>query len=182
MSNKALGNSFEEWLPVLNYEGVYSISNLGRVMSHHWGKQRVLRQRINKRGYVHVNLSKDGKIKTFRVHSLVAKHFVPNPRELTEINHKDEDKLNNRADNLEWCTRSYNVNYGKRTDKHRASIIKNVVQYDKNGEFITTYDSLTQASQAVGATVSNIAACCKGKRHCARGYIWKYVKEDGFVK
>lgn len=167
----------ETWVDIVGYEGLYSISNLGRVASHQWGKYRILRQRTGARGYLRVNLSKDGILKTFKVHRLVAEHFLPNPGGLIEINHKDEDKSNNRFDNLEWCTRSYNVNYGTRISKQRVSVIKPVVQYNRTGQVIALYDSLTQASRAVGISVQYIAACCKRKYPHAGGFIWRYLTE-----
>ena len=170
-------NDREFWTEIVGYENLYSISNFGRVVSHHWGKHRILRQRINHRGYAMVNLTKDGMMKTFRVHSLVAKHFLPNPNGLPELNHKDENKLNNRVDNLEWCTRSYNVNYGTRIERQRAKVIKGVIRYDKHGVAIAKYDSLTTASRAVGISVQHIAACCKRKISYAGGFIWRYVAE-----
>lgn len=179
MNNRKMGSSFEDelWVNIDGYDGLYSISNLGRIMSHHWGKHRLLRQRIHPKGYAQANLSKDGGMKTFRVHRLVAKHFIDNPCGLKEINHKDEDKLNNRADNLEWCTRSYNVNYGTRKDKQRLSMIKPVVQYDKRSQVVARYDSITQASRSTGIPVSRISACCKKKRHRAGEFVWRYTKE-----
>ena len=170
-------NISEIWVDLAGYEGLYSVSNLGRIASHHWNKRRILRPRTNNRGYSLVNLSKNGRLKTFKVHVLVAKHFLPNPCGLTEINHKDEDKSNNRCDNLEWCTRSYNVNYGTRIAKQRSAVIKAVIQYDKNGEIIASYDSITNASRAVGLSVQHIAACCKRKYPYAGGFIWRYTTE-----
>jgi hypothetical protein len=112
---------------------------------------------------------------------LVAKHFLPNPDGLTEINHKDEDKSDNRVDNLEWCTRSYNINYGTRTARQRMKVIKAVVQYDKNGNKTAEYDSISQASQSVGISVQHIAACCKKKYPYAGGFAWKYATEVQYV-
>ena len=167
----------EKWLDIVGYEGVYSISNLGRVASHQWGRFRLLKPRTNNRGYSIVNLSKNGILKTFKVHKLVAKHFIPNPYGLTEINHKDEDKSNNRADNLEWCTRSYNVNYGTRIMRQRVKVTKAVVQYDKSGKALAVYDSISLASQLVGISVQHIVACCKKKYPYAGGFVWRYLTE-----
>ena len=174
-----MSNKFENelWCPINGYEGLYSISNFGRVLSHHWGKSRILKQRVSPRGYSQVNLTKNSKLTTFRVHGLVAKHFLRNPNGLTEINHKDENKSNNRADNLEWCTRSHNVNYGTRISRQRLGVIKGVVQYDRKGDFVASYDSLTRASREVGLTVSHIAGCCKKKYPFAGGFVWKYATE-----
>jgi hypothetical protein len=167
----------EIWVDIVGYEGVYSVSNLGRVASHHWGKHRLLHPRINNKGYLLVNLCKNGTLKTFKVHILVGKHFLVNPDGLSEINHKDEDKSNNRFDNLEWCTRSYNVNYGTRIARQRLTLTKPVCQYDKYGQFIALYDSITQASQIVGISVQHISTCCKKKYPYAGGFVWRYLEE-----
>lgn len=159
------------------YEGLYTIDTLGGICSHHHGKCRGIRYRTNNRGYSLVNLSKNGIIKTFKVHVLVAKHFVPNPNGLSEVNHKDEDKSNNRADNLEWCTRSYNINYGSRTEKQRSKVSKAVICFDKHGNLIAKYDSITSASHMTGISISHIAACCKKKYPYAGGLIWRYATE-----
>lgn len=100
----------ERWLPIKGYEELYLISNFGRVMNK--ATSRVLRIRYTRGGYARVNLSKNGQIKTHRIHRLVGEHFVPNPLNLPEINHINEVKADNRAENLEWCDRSYNVNFG----------------------------------------------------------------------
>ena len=170
-------NESEIWVDIDGYDGLYSISNLGRVMSHHRSKHRLLRPRINNKGYVLVNLCKNGGMKTFKIHVLVAKHFLANPHGLTEINHKDEDKTNNRFDNLEWCTRSYNVNYGTRISRQRKALIKGVIQFSRSGDMIATYDSITQARQSTGLSVSHIAACCKKKVPTAGGFVWRYLTE-----
>jgi hypothetical protein len=167
----------EIWVAIDGYEDLYSISNFGRVMSRHWNKTRIIRPRENNRGYLLVNLCKNGELKTFKVHVLVAKHFLPNPHGLTEINHKDEDKTNNRLDNLEWCTRSYNVNYGTRVARQRERVIKAVVQFSKNGDMIAVYDSMSNARRSVGVSVQHIAACCKRKVPTAGGFMWKYLTE-----
>ena len=167
----------EKWVSINGYDGLYSVSNHGRIASHHWGKYRILQQHTNHRGYYKVSLTKNGKLTTFSVHRLVAEHFLPNPYGLTEINHKDENKSNNIVNNLEWCSRSYNVNYGTRTSRQRLSTIKGVVQFDKNGDVVAEYDSITQASKRIGASTSHIVGCCKRKYPSARGFIWRYSRE-----
>lgn len=167
----------EIWIPIKGYEGRYSVSNFGNIASHRGGKYRILRLRTSPKGYPRVNLAKNGELKTFCVHALVAKHFLPNPNGLTEINHKDENKLNNMVENLEWCTRSYNVNYGTRTERQRLRVSKGVIQYDNKGVAIAEYDSLTKASGTVGISVQHIAACCKKKYPYAGGFIWRYLTE-----
>lgn len=115
----------EVFRPVEGYEGLYEVSNLGRVKSLKWGKERILKPGMDGCGYLKANLYKEGKIKHFMVHRLVAQAFIPNPEGLPQINHKDEDKTNNRVDNLEWCTAKYNSNYGTRIEQMVQSRIKN---------------------------------------------------------
>ena len=106
----------EIWKNIVGYEGKYQISNLGRVKSlkdRYGYRERILKPSTNKRGYKKVVLVKVGeKRKTFLVHRLVAEAFIPNPNNYSEVNHKDENPSNNNVDNLEWCTRKYNINYG----------------------------------------------------------------------
>ena len=170
-------NTTEKWVDIVGYEGRYSISNLGRVMSHHQGKNRILKSVANSTGYAYVDLSRNNISKSFRVHVLVAKHFLPNPQGLTDLNHKDENKLNNRLDNLEWCTKSYNINYGTRNARQRVKMCKPVVQYYKNGERIRTYDSVRQASQITDISAPHIVMSCKKTRPSAGGFVWKYLSE-----
>lgn len=103
------------WKEIPGYEGLYQVSNTGRVRSLNYngtGKTKVLKQTTNKDRYKKVTLFKKGKCKTWRVHRLVALAFIPNPNNYPIINHKDENPSNNYYKNLEWCTYSYNTNYG----------------------------------------------------------------------
>ena len=110
-----MSNMIEDWKDISGYEGLYVVSNNGRVKNVRSG--RVLRGIVNNLGYIMVGLSKSGKVKMVLVHRLVAKAFIENPDNFREVNHRDEDKANNIVDNLEWCDRKYNVNYGSRMDK-----------------------------------------------------------------
>ena len=114
-----MSNMIEDWKDIPGYEGLYVVSNNGRVMNVRSG--RVLKVFDNYLGYKIVSLCRSGKQKTFSVHRLVAEAFIKNPDNLREVNHKDEDKSNNNVDNLEWCDRKYNVNYGSRMDKVRKT-------------------------------------------------------------
>lgn len=129
----------EECKDIAGYENLYQVSNLGRVRSLHrtfvrsdgrlHNKQgKVLAPGVNPRGYLFVNLSDTNhKITPIRIHRLVAETFIPNPSNLPQVNHKDENKLNNAATNLEWCTASYNALYGSRNQK-----ISSALQGNKN--------------------------------------------------
>ena len=121
----------EIWKDIEGYEGLYQVSNLGRVKSleriDRLGRLKpgvILRPKVERGGYLLVGLHKEGKQKMFLVHRLVAHAFIPNPEGLPEINHRDEDKTNNLVDNLEYCDRKYNMNYGTRNER----MTKNRVQ------------------------------------------------------
>ena len=103
----------EIWKNIKDYEGLYQISNLGRV-KRIWKTKENICTPILQKEYYYINLCKHQKSKRKLLHRLVAQAFIPNPDNLTEVNHKDEDKLNNRVENLEWCTSKYNSNYGTR--------------------------------------------------------------------
>lgn len=114
----------EEWRDIEGYEGLYQISNLGRVKSleridgnNHPVKEKIIKPYKTIGGYIQICLWKNGKVKHFQIHRLVAQAFIPNPNNLPECNHKDENPLNNCADNIEWCDHKYNINYGTRTEK-----------------------------------------------------------------
>ena len=106
----------EIWKDIEGYEGRYQISNRGNVKSlnyNHNGKEKILKPIINnKHGYAYVGLHLEGKTKNYYIHRLVAIAFIPNPDNLPEVNHRDENKENNTVENLEWCDRAYNCNYG----------------------------------------------------------------------
>ena len=114
----------EIWKDVKGYEGKYLISNTGKVKS--LTRNRLLKPVIQK-GYMYIHLCKNSKDKAYLLHRLVAKHFVSNPDNLPEVNHKNEDKVNNDASNLEWCDAKYNSNYGTRGER----ISKGLKEYHK---------------------------------------------------
>lgn len=120
-------NMEEIWLPVIGYENFYEVSNLGNIRN---SKTKKIRKTQNHRqGYKLVTLLRGGERKTYLAHRIVAMAFIENPYSLSEINHKDENKQNNEVDNLEWCDRLYNANYG--TGKRRS-----LEQRIKNGNNI----------------------------------------------
>lgn len=163
----------EKWLPVVGYEGRYEVSNFGRVR-----RVKIIVPSKKKHGYMQVSLV-DGKgtRKSLRLHRLVAEAFLPNPDGKPQVNHKDEDPENNRADNLEWATAAENTNYGSRTARATA---KNgsktpVIQIDpKTLKAVAEYPGQSAAARATGISLASINACLRGKQRRAGGYLWEY--------
>lgn len=165
----------EIWKPIPNYEGLYEVSNLGRIRSlYNYRKYNVLTQNI-KRGYYQIGLRKNGIRKWYQVHRLVAQAFIPNPDNLPQVNHKNENKLDNEISNLEWCSVSYNNMYGSRLKRIKEKVVKPVYQYDLNGKLIKKHESLVDATKSMGLkSLSSISLCCSGKYKTSNGYKWSY--------
>ena len=172
----------EEWRDVVDYEGLYMVSNCGRVKSlnyNHTGKEEVLKENTNKKGYKIIYLYKNGKRQKYKIHRFVAKAFIPNANNFPEVNHKDEDKTNNKVDNLEWCTAEYNINYGTRNEKLSKKI-----------KCITTneiFNSIKEAKEKYNINYGSICSCCKGRykfagKHPITGekLVWEYYEEVMF--
>ena len=168
----------EAWADIKGYEGLYQVSTLGRIKSlprrGTYSEVHILKVSDDGKGYLQVGLCKNSIYKSHKVHRLVAEAFIANPDNLPEVNHKYENKSNCHVSNLEWCDRSYNVNYGSRTSKTQ----KPVIQLTKSGEILTTYESLSKVKETLKiSNISNISAVCKGKRKTAYGYRWKFREE-----
>lgn len=186
----------EIWRDIKDYEGLYQVSNLGRVRSlDHYVKSKggvrlvkskIIKQELTK-GYLRVILYKDGISSHYLIHRLVAMTFPDlvdwtedakgKPFEVLQVNHKDEIKTNNCVDNLEWCNSSYNINYGTRNDKMTIKLSKPVLQYTLDMVFVAEYPSTQEASRQTGICQSSICSCCRGLYgfKTAGGYIWKYA-------
>ncbi len=175
----------EEWRSVVGYEGFYEVSNLGRVRSldrevtmkngirrKTHGKILTQGRYNSKSNYRAVALCLDGKAEKESVHRLVALAFIPNPDNLPEINHKDENKQNNCVDNLEWCDRQYNNTYGTIRFKTAMAQGKPVLQ-KKDGVIINAYPTMGVASIFTGASEGGISACCRGEMKTSGGYEWE---------
>ena len=182
---------------ILNgYENLYQISNLGNVKS----LSRYIRQKNNskklvkgkilkpiktKKGYLAVALSKEGKEKRFYIHRLVAQEFIINKEYKKEVNHIDENPLNNKVDNLEWVNHIQNMNHGTRNK--RISIFmenwcknnrcKKVKQLDLKRKMIEKYSSITEASKKTGISIQNISHCITGRNKTTNGFIFELVEE-----
>lgn len=168
----------EIWKPIVGFPK-YQISNMGRIQG-----QKGLVNSYDKMNakYKLVGLYDENlKSHKFSVHRLVAKHFLPNPNNLPEINHIDEDPSNNAVSNLEWCDRKYNAHYGTRCQriKEESPLKKSVdlYKYDTD-EFVGTYESITKVAEEIGATVSNICATLHGRRKQTKGYYLKFSQRS----
>ena len=175
----------EYWKPVVGYENLYEVSNLGRIRSFdRWVKSkngsiricrgRILKPYTNKDGYLYVVLCKNNKHKTYKVHRLVAEAFLPNPDNLPQVNHKDENKQNNNVENLEFCDCKYNINFGTAIARRSKTISKAVVQYTLDGTFVREWPSAMDAEREGGFRSECICMCCKGKIKTHKGFIFLY--------
>lgn len=163
----------EEWKIIDEYPN-YMVSNLGRVKSLNYmksGKEKILKCWVKKDGYIQIRLNKYGKGKKYYVHRLVAEAFIPNPNNLPEVNHKSEIKTQNNVENLEWCDRKYNMNYGTHPKKS-----KTVLQYDLEGNLIAEFPSLMEIKRQFGYNCGYICNCCNSKLqdNMAYGFKWRY--------
>lgn len=174
----------EIWKDIKGYEGLYQVSNLGRVKScERYKKGNNCITKVNERikkpsvknGYYFIVLYKDNKGENCYIHRLVASAFIDNPDNLPLVNHKDEIKTNNMVDNLEWCDRVYNNNYGTRNERVATALSKPIYSVDITTNEITFYQSINDASRITGGNIGNISSCLKGKYKSAGGYKWYYV-------
>ena len=169
----------EIWRNIKDYEGIYEVSNLGRIKSISRNgtikENRILKP--NKvMGYSQVGLQKYGTRKYKKIHRLVAEAFIPNPENKKEVNHKDGNKTNNCVDNLEWVTTSENQLHSYYELKNN---IKSVIQLSLNNEIIKEWESIAKVEQELKISNADICKCCKGKRKTAGGYKWRYKENIG---
>lgn len=182
----------EIWKDIEGYNNKYQISNYGRIKSlcdnHLMKREVILKPRIANNGYLYINLYKNSKCKTKRIHRLVAETFIDNPNNLPQVNHIDGNKLNNKANNLEWVSASDNCKHayinglsnpinnlpkdlkGKNNPK-----AKKIIQLDINNNPIKKWETIKEASETL--KINHISACCRGNRKTAGGYVWKYVDD-----
>ena len=156
---------------IKGYEGLYAITSCGKVWSYR--SKKFLKSCKQSTEYLAVTLCKDGTRKSYTIHRLVAEAYLPNPNNLPQVNHKDENKTHNYINNLEWCDNTYNVNYGTRNKRVGRARSKTVICVETN----IVYHSPTEVEQTLGIDASSIHKCCKGKRHTAGGYHWRYDNE-----
>ena len=177
----------EVWRDVKGYEGLYQVSNMGRVKSlgrtiikkdgrKQTVKERILKGTPDKDGYLKIGLyGSTGKQKWFQVHRLVGEAFIQNPDNKSEINHVNENKTDNRACNLEWSTRTENCNHGSRNERVAKALSKPIGQFSLDGKLIKVWQSACEARRQTGFDQGYVSAVARGKFKQAYGYIWKYI-------
>ena len=154
---------------VVGYEGLYAVTSCGKVWSYR--NECFLKPKYTRNGYLIVALCKDGQKKWYRIHRLVAEAYLPNPENLPQVNHKDENKTNNCLQNLEWCDAKYNNNYGTHNERVSNSLKIPILQYTLEGEFVREWPSTIDVGREVRGHICN---CLKGRKKSAYGFIWKY--------
>lgn len=206
----------EIWKDIKGHEGLYQVSNLGRVKSlgrymetvrgRRWIKERIMVPYAGRARYYSITLSKGGEQKTAQIHRLVATAFVANPDNMSCVNHKDENPLNNRAENLEWCSQEYNIRYSRQWKDRQSEVSKGLAELSmlrntpcpktpgrRNkpvgafgtdgrlvGWFISTADAVAALNlgdpNKTSASRALIRQCCAGRSSTAFGYRWRYAK------
>lgn len=183
----------EEWKQIEGFEGRYYVSNMGRVkvlgedrkisdgiIAHR--KTQILKFNRNNSGYLTVGLGRriDNSRRTRTVHRLVAAAFIDNPYGLPEVNHIDENKDNNRADNLEWCTHKENVNHNMRSEIERGEAKQRIpiAQIDMNGNVVKMWDGFKKMDRESEFNRTSVSRCCRGKQDSYKGFRWKYAKQS----
>lgn len=154
---------------IAGYENLYAVTSCGKIWSHRYKK--FMKPRVDKDGYLLINLRKNNKPRTFKVHRLVGEAYISNPENLPQINHKDENKQNNCVDNLEWCTHIYNQNYGTHNERISKAKSKSVICVELN----IVFDSIKKAGKELGINDICISLACQNKLKTSGGYHWKYA-------
>ena len=182
----------EIWKDVKGYEGLYQVSNLGRVKSydkkviqkHYWSgemvihtyKGRMMALQTQNNGYIIANLTKNKRQRKHLVHRLVATAFLQKEVGKDYINHLDNNPANNRVDNLEWCTQSENIKYAYNNKTKIPPHMKRIYQIDSDGNIVNEFYSMKEAERQTDIKSANISKCCREIRNYAGGYKWKYAE------
>jgi len=187
-----LGGEIEKWKDVIGYEGVYKVSDKGRVIRvkkiRGTSGDNILIPQKNESG-LYVKLRNLGNDKSFQIHRLVGEAFIPNYENKPQINHKDGNRWNNFKDNLEWMTQSENITHSHNElereftaygENHNNSM--SISQYTKKGVLINVYGSVNEAGRQLSIDFSNIAKCGRGERKSVGGFIWKYENKNPTIK
>lgn len=164
-----MNNENETFKDIIGFEGLYQISNQGRVKNIKTGK--ILKARFDDKGYYRINLYNNNKVKIIRVHRLVALHFIKKITNKPNVNHINGIKTDNRVENLEWCNQSENMLHSCYT---LGNLIKSVIQMDLEGNVLNIYKSIKEAGLNLNINSSHITSVCNNKRKTAGGYKWKF--------
>lgn len=186
----------EIWKDIDGYEGLYQISDLGKIKSlQRWKpnhnqtgftgtfkllEEKILKPKVDRKGYLFVELHKNGKSKHYKVHRLVAKAFIPNPDNKPQVNHINGNKTDNKKENLEYCTNYENQKHAWLIGLQKPRIseknpkAKKVIQYDLQGNFIKEWNSMMDIERKMNISHTSVSLCCRNKVKNIRGYIWKY--------
>lgn len=185
----------EIWKDIKDYPN-YQISNFGNVksLSNNFSRKEKILKHGKLKGYLFVQLSKNGKIKCYRVHRLVAEAFIPNPDNKPCIDHINTDRSDNRVCNLRWCSHKENMNNILTIDKMSKNahlknkfgaehpLSKPIIQFSKDGEFIRKWENAVEVKKELGIDNSSVSKCCKGKMKSTGGYIWRYYYKGIWLK
>lgn len=182
-------NNKELWLPIVGYEGLYEVSNLGntralsKFINHSkygykrrvYGKILTPRVNLKRNGYLELSITDaNGVKKNCKVHRLVAEAFIPNFNKHPQVNHKDFNPANNKVENLEWCDPNYNVNYSKHRRKNMKGLHgRKIEAYDMNGNLVGTYGTVREAARQLNCFGQNICSILRGKGKWVKGYTFK---------
>lgn len=161
---------------IMKENNKYEISNFGKIKTIK--TQKIRKPIISKKGYYQMIFYINKKPKSYFVHRLVANNFIDNPNNYEQINHKNENKLDNRVENLEWCNNKYNANYGTKTErmlKTKWNTFRKIIQKDKNNNVIKLWENIIEIQKETKYNKANIYKCCEGKYKYAYNYIWEYT-------
>lgn len=168
----------EEWRPIKGYEGLYEVSNMGRVKSFHSDEEVVLKQAEQLNGYMEVDLSKDGTTSVKIVHRLVAIAFIPNPNNYECVNHKDGNKKNNTVDNLEWCSVKENTYHAIKTGLMQPLVSSKPIMAYKDGKLVGVFGSIGECARKLGCNKGNVGDVIHGRLKTHHGFTFKLVNSD----
>ena len=168
-------HDLEIYAPIKGYTD-YLVTSHGRILSLKGNKIKEIKKQLTTKGYETIRLSENGIVKNCSVHRLVATAFISNPYNKSDVNHKDENPLNNNISNLEWMTHKENLNYGKRKEKFIKSVSKKVIGYSLTEIKVIVLKS-TNSGNKFGFNDGHISSCCRKRKsfNSHKGYTWKYI-------